>query len=109
MLLGWPLASRSAPSCLSKPWRQGRRRGRYNCENGGPAPEKLTDAIYANTGKISKYYTAAEELPVDLAKPGTATFLVQHHATAKFGNFVVQARMHGLMLCWRRGRPRPHR
>ncbi len=86
-----------------------RRGGRYNCENGGPAPEKLTDAIYANTGKLSKYYTAAEELPVDLSKPGTATFLVQHHDTAKFGNFVVQARGHGLMLCWWQDMPRPHR
>ena len=66
--------------------------GRYNCENGGPAPEKLTNAIYANTGKLSQYYIAAEELPVDLSKPGSATFLVQHHATGKFGNFVVQAR-----------------
>jgi hypothetical protein len=39
---------------------------------------------------------------VDLSKPGTATFLVQHHDTAKFGNFVVQARGRGCMLCGRR-------
>ena len=65
---------------------------RYNCENGGPAPEKLTNAIFANTGKLSQYYIAAEELAVDLSKPGSARFLVQHHATAKFGEFVVQAR-----------------
>ena len=65
---------------------------RYNCENGGPAPEKLTNAIFANTGKLNQYYIAAEELEVDLSKPGSARFLVQHHATAKFGEFVVQAR-----------------
>ena len=29
---------------------------------------------------------------MDLSKPGSARFLVQHHATAKFGEFVVQAR-----------------
>ncbi|KAK9841959.1 hypothetical protein WJX81_001206 [Elliptochloris bilobata] len=63
---------------------------KYNCENGGPAPEKLTNTIYSNTGKLSQYYIAAEELDVDLSKPGSKRFLVQHHATAKFGEFVVQ-------------------
>lgn len=28
---------------------------KYNAENGGPAPEKLTDAFFANTKKISNY------------------------------------------------------
>jgi len=31
---------------------------KYNCENGGPAPESLTDKIYNNTKTISAYYTA---------------------------------------------------
>ena len=29
---------------------------------------------------------------MDLSQPGSTRFLVQHHATAKFGEFVVQAR-----------------
>jgi phosphoglucomutase len=31
---------------------------KYNCENGGPAPESLTDKIYKNTQGISAYLTA---------------------------------------------------
>jgi phosphoglucomutase len=27
---------------------------KYNCENGGPAPERLTNAIYANTTTITE-------------------------------------------------------
>ena len=30
---------------------------KYNTGNGGPAPEKITDAIYANTQKITRYLT----------------------------------------------------
>lgn len=30
---------------------------KYNCENGGPAPESLTNKIYENTKTISSYYT----------------------------------------------------
>ncbi len=30
---------------------------KYNIGNGGPAPEKITEAIYAETGKISRYLT----------------------------------------------------
>jgi len=45
---------------------------KYNTGNGGPAPEKITDAIYANTQKIARYLTldAAE---IDLAPLGTQT------------------------------------
>ena len=35
---------------------------RYNCDNGGPAPEKLTNAIYQNTTKIKEYWIADESL-----------------------------------------------
>jgi len=33
---------------------------KYNTENGGPAPEKLTDAIYANTTTIKGYKICAQ-------------------------------------------------
>ncbi|HEY9065482.1 MAG TPA: alpha-D-glucose phosphate-specific phosphoglucomutase [Burkholderiaceae bacterium] len=44
---------------------------KYNTGNGGPAPEKITDAIYANTQKITRYLTLAAA-DVDLARLGTA-------------------------------------
>lgn len=62
---------------------------RYNCENGGPAPERLTNAIYQNTTKIKEYWTAEESLSVDLDKLGTTQFMVQHQ-DGKFGPFAVE-------------------
>lgn len=35
---------------------------KYNMENGGPAPEGITDKIYANTTTINEYFIA-EDLP----------------------------------------------
>ena len=43
---------------------------KYNAGNGGPAPEKITDAIYANTLKISQY--KIERGNVDISKVGTS-------------------------------------
>jgi phosphoglucomutase len=43
---------------------------KYNIGNGGPAPEKITDAIYTNTQKITEY--KIERGPVDLSKIGTS-------------------------------------
>lgn len=43
---------------------------KYNAENGGPAPEKLTDAIYARSKVISRYKIADVDA-VDLDKLGT--------------------------------------
>ena len=43
---------------------------KYNASNGGPAPEKLTDAIYANTLSISEYKTT-DSADVDLSQLGT--------------------------------------
>ncbi|EIE27230.1 putative Phosphoglucomutase, cytoplasmic 2 [Coccomyxa subellipsoidea C-169] len=63
---------------------------KYNCENGGPAPEKLTNQIYQNTTKISEYYIADESLKVDIDKLGRSTFLVQHKDSGKFGEFTVE-------------------
>ncbi|KAL2904561.1 Phosphoglucomutase cytoplasmic [Bienertia sinuspersici] len=48
---------------------------KYNMENGGPAPEGVTDKIYENTTTI-KEYLIAEDLPhVDISKIGTTSFL----------------------------------
>ncbi|KAK1309151.1 putative phosphoglucomutase, cytoplasmic 1 [Acorus calamus] len=47
---------------------------KYNMENGGPAPEGVTDKIYANT-KTIKEYLIAEDIPdVDISVLGVTTF-----------------------------------
>ncbi|HWJ69622.1 MAG TPA: alpha-D-glucose phosphate-specific phosphoglucomutase [Sphingobium sp.] len=43
---------------------------KYNVANGGPAPEKVTDAIYANTQAITRWLTVTAE-DIDLDQPGT--------------------------------------
>jgi len=40
---------------------------KYNMPNGGPAPEKITEAIYANTTKIKQYsLVEADDIPLDV-------------------------------------------
>jgi len=43
---------------------------KYNCENGGPAPEKLTDGIYENTTKITEYMICNDFPTIDIATSG---------------------------------------
>ena len=40
---------------------------KYNTGNGGPAPEKITDAIYARSKEISHYSTLDTETNIDLS------------------------------------------
>lgn len=47
---------------------------KYNCENGGPAPESLTDLIYKHTTSITSIQTCAHLAKVDLSKTGVTTF-----------------------------------
>jgi len=44
---------------------------KYNCENGGPAPEKLTDAIYDVTKTITSYKICESFPDVDLSEPAS--------------------------------------
>lgn len=44
---------------------------KYNGENGGPAPEKLTDLIYATSGAITSYRIAEGPGP-DIGRTGTS-------------------------------------
>ncbi|KAK1552511.1 hypothetical protein Q3G72_018496 [Acer saccharum] len=47
---------------------------KYNMENGGPAPEGITDKIYENTKTINEYLIA-EDLPdVDITATGVTSF-----------------------------------
>lgn len=43
---------------------------KVNGANGGPAPESITDAIYAHTLKLEGYRIATDTTPVDLASTG---------------------------------------
>lgn len=45
---------------------------KYNTSNGGPAPEKITDAIFANSKQITQY-TLADLPDVDLSSVGVTT------------------------------------
>ena len=45
---------------------------KFNASNGGPAPEKLTDAIFAKTRTIASYKTV-DTPDIDLGKVGTVT------------------------------------
>ncbi|MCB1458539.1 MAG: alpha-D-glucose phosphate-specific phosphoglucomutase, partial [Nitratireductor sp.] len=46
---------------------------KYNTGNGGPAPEKVTEAIFARTRTITEY-RISDGGTIDLAKPGTSRF-----------------------------------
>jgi len=46
---------------------------KYNCENGGPAPEKLTNEIFKNTTTISSYSICKNFPSVDISTAGTTT------------------------------------
>jgi phosphoglucomutase len=47
---------------------------KYNCENGGPAPESMTNAIYKDTTTISSYKICKGIPDVDLSKEGKHEF-----------------------------------
>lgn len=46
---------------------------KYNCENGGPAPEKLTNTIYANTTTIKEYKMCTDFPSIDITTVGSKT------------------------------------
>jgi len=48
---------------------------KYNCENGGPAPEKLTDAIYEITRTINKIKICESFPDVDIANLGSTLYV----------------------------------
>ncbi|KAJ2861047.1 hypothetical protein GGH94_005156 [Coemansia aciculifera] len=47
---------------------------KYNTRNGGPAPESVTDAIYAATRTITEYHQVTLDAPVDLTTLGCQHF-----------------------------------
>uniref|UniRef100_A0AC35U5Z2 Phosphoglucomutase n=1 Tax=Rhabditophanes sp. KR3021 TaxID=114890 RepID=A0AC35U5Z2_9BILA len=57
---------------------------KFNCANGGPAPDNVTNAIYDITTKIKEYYICSE-LNCDFTQIGTSTYQIDN-----FGTFTVQ-------------------
>eukprot|EP00823_Brevimastigomonas_motovehiculus_P001305 TRINITY_DN11822_c0_g1_i1.p1 TRINITY_DN11822_c0_g1~~TRINITY_DN11822_c0_g1_i1.p1 ORF type:complete len:675 (+),score=191.41 TRINITY_DN11822_c0_g1_i1:46-2025(+) len=47
---------------------------KYNCANGGPAPESLTNKIFETSKKIDKYFIAREIPVYDKATVGTSEY-----------------------------------
>mmetsp|Transcript_82281 Transcript_82281/g.172294 ORF Transcript_82281/g.172294 Transcript_82281/m.172294 type:complete len:693 (+) Transcript_82281:100-2178(+) len=43
---------------------------KFNCENGGPAPEKVTEAIFTGTKSISEYKICSGFPDIDIKTPG---------------------------------------
>ena len=43
---------------------------KYNTDNGGPAPEKITDKIYSRTLEISEYHILDDDSKLNFATPG---------------------------------------
>lgn len=50
---------------------------KYNCENGGPAPDELTDSIYEKTTSIKSYKICKNFPDIDLSKTGTTTVVAE--------------------------------
>jgi len=46
---------------------------KYNCENGGPAPDSLTESIYSNTTTINEYKICTSFPEIDITKVGSTT------------------------------------
>jgi phosphoglucomutase len=47
---------------------------KYNCENGGPAPEKVTDAVHDHTKKITRILQCDGIPEIDLSTPASYSF-----------------------------------
>ena len=43
---------------------------KYNTANGGPAPERITEAIHARSRQIDRYRTLSDATPADLSRTG---------------------------------------
>ncbi len=62
---------------------------KYNIGNGGPAPEAITEAIYARTKTIARYKTL-ETPDVDLDPPAPATGGEARSVATKLGDMVIE-------------------
>ncbi len=56
---------------------------KYNIDNGGPAPEDITNEIYEITTKIKEIHTLNHPIPMDLSKIGTTDYKLNNGKTFK--------------------------
>lgn len=61
---------------------------KYNCENGGPAPEKLTDAIYKHTTTIASINSCPDFPVIDISRIGTHR--IKNDESDESGEIVVE-------------------
>jgi phosphoglucomutase len=59
---------------------------KYNCENGGPAPEKLTDLIYEITKTITSFVSCNDFPAIDISSVGT----IEVSSADTFRNVVIE-------------------
>lgn len=83
---------------------------KYNIENGGPAPDSVSNAIYENTKKITEYRTTPKletDRLIDII--GTTTFNVREYfkSAANRSVFIVCFRWMVVILLWKLSIPPP--
>ncbi|KAF5399255.1 Phosphoglucomutase [Paragonimus heterotremus] len=54
---------------------------KYNCENGGPSPEKVTNAIFTESKGITEYKTLSTPLNLNLDEIGSTEFQLNNGKT----------------------------
>lgn len=54
---------------------------KFNCENGGPSPEKVTNTIYETSKTINRYKTLSDPLDFDLNVIGSTEFHLSNDTT----------------------------
>lgn len=71
---------------------------KYNIENGGPAPDQLTDEIYELTKKITQYKTTPE-LDCEFSQPSVHKYEVGTHKNRESGRGHCNLRCVNLSTC----------
>jgi phosphoglucomutase len=60
---------------------------KFNCENGGPAPEKVTEKIFEFTKNIAELQSADDFPEIDIATVGTTECAPPARRSADFDRF----------------------
>lgn len=67
---------------------------KYNCANGGPAPEKLTDSIYSHTRKITSVDSCESFPRIDISKCGTHEIVSSDGSQSVFVEVISPVKPH---------------
>lgn len=71
---------------------------KYNCENGGPAPDSLTDAIYAKTTTIKNYKICKDFPTIDISTIGTTAVKAADGSAQVFVEVISTTESHVSLL-----------